>query len=424
MQVHMDYGRQGLDVQLDDSWDVTLIEASHPPELPDPQAALQQALLHPMDSPPLAELVKPGGRVGIIFSDITRPMPRRQVIQALLAELNRVVPDENITLFNALGTHRANTEAELQEMLGGDILSRLRIVQNDALDQTTQTCLGKTTRGLEIWLNRELLECDLKILTGYIEPHFFAGFSGGGKALMPGMAGLQTVIGNHGVENLSHPGATWGVTHGNPLWEEIHEIALRCGKLFLCNVTLNRQKKITGVFAGGLHAAHAAGCGFVRRTAMVPIQEPFDIVLTSNSGYPLDLNLYQSVKGISAAAQAVRPGGAILIVTECWDGIPEHGSYRRLASMVKSPQAMLDLIRQPGFQEHDQWQLQVQAQIQLKAQVFVHSALLTDDQISAVLYTPAPSLEETLYMLVERYGKRARLAVLPDGPLTVPYFAR
>ena len=409
------------------SWTtVGTLPSSKPATLPqasDPQRALQDALRSPIASPPLSSLVTdPSSRVGIIFPDITRPMPRQLVIEALLAEL-AALPDDHITLFNALGTHRSNTPAELEEMLGAEIVRRFRIVQNDAFDPATQASLGRTAAGNEIWINRELLECDLKILTGYIEPHFFAGFSGGGKALMPGMAGLQTVNANHGVSMLSHPNTTWGITRGNPLWEEIQEAAHRCGELFLCNVTLNRQKRITAVFAGGLDAAHAAGCEFSRRTAMLPVAAPFDIVLTSNSGYPLDLNLYQSVKGISAAAQAVRQGGAILIVTECWDGFPDHGSYRRLISQVDSPQAMLDLIRQPGFSEHDQWQLQVQAQIQLKAEVFVHSGLLSSQQILEALYTPAPSVEETLHMLVGRYGKNARIGVLPEGPQTVPYLA-
>ncbi len=179
-------------------------------------------------------------------------------------------------------------------------------MQNDAFEPGTQTCLGTTSSGNEVWLNRELAECDLKVLTGFIEPHMFAGFSGGGKALLPGMAGQASVLNNHRASLIADSRATWGVTQGNPIYAEIQEAAGMAGETFLVNVTLNKHKQITGVFAGELNAAHAAGCSFARESAMVAVAEPFDIVLTSNSGYPLDLNVYQAVKGMSAAAQVVR----------------------------------------------------------------------------------------------------------------------
>jgi lactate racemase len=159
-------------------------------------------------------------------------------------------------------------------MLGDELVAGYRIVQNDAFDRTTQVNLGMSSRGHEIWLNRELFECDVKILTGFIEPHFFAGFSGGGKAVMPGMAGQTTVLGNHDAGMISSPKATWGVTKGNPIWEEVQEVASRAGKLFLLNVSLNKNKHITGVFCGEMKAAHATGCEFVRKSAMVPVDHP------------------------------------------------------------------------------------------------------------------------------------------------------
>jgi nickel-dependent lactate racemase len=174
-------------------------------------------------------------------------------------------------------------------MLGADMVERFRIVQNNAFDAATQVSLGLTSHGHEIWVNRELMDCTVKILTGFIEPHLFAGFSGGGKALMPGMCGLTTVLGNHGWKHLAHPQATWGVTHGNPLWEEIQEIAIRAGASFLINVTLNRKSKLR-VSLLEICARRTQGCDFVRRTAMVEVGAAFDIVVTTNSGYPLDLN--------------------------------------------------------------------------------------------------------------------------------------
>jgi lactate racemase len=299
-------------------------------------------------------------------------------------------------------------------------------VQNDASDQTTQVHLGQTSRGLDIWLNREFAECNVKILTGFIEPHIFAGFSGGGKAIMPGMAGLRTVLGNHGADMIAHPLATWGITDGNPLWEEIMEVAGRAGPpddTFLVNVALNRNQEITAVFAGDLRAAHAAGCRFVKQTAMAPVLRPFDIVITTNSGYPLDLNLYQSMKGVSAAAKVVGQGGAIIIAADCWDGIPEHGFYGQLLSEASSPRELLERVRAPGFLVQDQWQAQIQAQIQLKADVHVRTDNLTDAQVRSVLLEPCARIEDTVGALLERFGPGARICVLPEGPQTIPYVA-
>jgi nickel-dependent lactate racemase len=420
VHIKLAYGRSGLEIDLPDSWDITLIEPQYIPGLPDPRGALRQALQQPFASPPLAERVHPGEKVGIIFSDITRPTPHHQILPAVLAELSHL-PAQDITLFNALGTHRPNTPAELVEMLGEELIQNYPIIQNNAFDPATQVSLGMSSFGHEIWLNRQVMECDLKVLTGFIEPHFFAGFSGNGKALMPGMAGQRTVLGNHDAGMIGSPHATWGITRGNPIWEEVNEVGRKAGQTFLVNVTLNKHKQITGVFAGDLTLAHAAGCEFVRRTAMVGVDRPFDIVLTTNSGYPLDLNLYQSVKGMSAAAQVVRPGGAIVIAADCWDGIPEHGLYGQMLKDAGSPLVLLERIQAPGFLMQDQWQAQIQAQIQLKAEVYVHSSNLSDEQIRRALLQPAPDLVNTLHSLVETYGPHARLCVLPEGPQTIPY---
>jgi nickel-dependent lactate racemase len=281
--------------------------------------------------------------------------------------------------------------------------------------------LGATSRGNEVWLNREFAACDKKILTGFIEPHFFAGFSGAGKMVMPGMAGQQTVLRNHGAEILKNPRATWGVTWGNPLWEEVREVAGKVNPTFILHVSLNRDKAITGVFAGDLDAAHAAGCAFVKETAMVPVPKPFDLVITTNSGYPLDLNLYQTVKGMSAAAQVVREGGAIIAAADCWDGIPDHGLYGQLLRQARNPQEILETIFAPGFLEQDQWQAQIQAQIQLKADVYVHTHNLTDEQIETALLKPSHSIETTVTELLKQYGPEATICVLPEGPQTIPY---
>jgi len=262
----------------------------------------------------------------------------------------------------------------------------------------------------------------VRILTGFIEPHLFAGFSGGPKAVLPGLSGAESVLTNHSRDMIAHPQATWGITEGNPIWEEMREMALRTDPTFLLNVALNAQGWITGVFAGDMLAAHAAGCAFVRESAMVAVDEPYDIVVTTNSGYPLDQNLYQSVKGMSAAAQIVRQGGSIIIAAACEDGVPDHGRYAALLAEAGSPQGILDMLARPGFAEQDQWQIQIQAKIQLRAGVYVYSDGLTDEQIERALFTPCRDIEATVSELQRKYGPDARICAMPDGPQTIGYF--
>jgi nickel-dependent lactate racemase len=419
MKTHLAYGKCGLDLSLDDRWDVRVIEPRFVPALADPQRALRDALKAPFGCPPLEEFIDARDTVGVIISDLTRATPSEQLLKALLSELPHV-PRQNIRIFVALGTHRPNTPAELERMLGAYAGAGFEVIQNDAFTPNTQVSLGFTSRGNEIWINRELARCSVKLLTGFIEPHCFAGFSGAGKAIMPGMAGLETVMRNHSAQNIADPRATWGVTWGNPVWEEVREAALRAGRSFLFNVTMNRNQKITGVFAGDLDRAHEHGVEFARQTAMAVVKEPFDIVVATNSGHPLDLNLYQTVKGMSAAAQIVRQGGAILMASECWDGIPEHGMYGELLRQSGHPRALLEMISAPDCPQPDQWQAQIQAQIQLKADVYLHSGHLTEEQIRGAMLNPAPSLEGTLAELMERYGQSARICVLPEGPQTIP----
>jgi len=420
MRIKLAYGKTGLPLELDDSLDIAVVEPSYVSALGDPEGAVRAALRRPIGSPPLHDLVRPGMRVGVVFSDITRPAPNPLLLPAVLEILDDIRGVE-VTLFNALGTHRPNTETELRTMLGDAVFEGRRIVQNDTFDPATQVRVGVTSKGHETWLNAELMRCDLKILTGFIEPHLFAGFSGGGKAIMPGMAGQRTVLGNHDAGMVGHPQAIWGVTHGNPIWEEVREVAGQAGRLFLLNVTLNRDKAVTGVFAGDLDQAHAAGCAFVKRSAMVAVPRPFDIVVTTNSGYPLDINLYQSVKGMRAADQIVRPGGAIIIATSCWDGIPEHGLYGKILRESRCPRELLDKIRAPGFLEQDQWQAHIQALIQTKAEIYVRSDGLTDDQVRAALLLPCRRIEDTIAELLERHGRGASICVMPEGPQTIPF---
>lgn len=399
---------------------VDVIRPRHAPGLPDETAAITAALRDPIDSAPLAKRVKAGDRVVVAHSDITRATPNARLLPVLLAELEAVgVRREDITLLNALGTHRPQTPSELRAMLGDFIVDHYSCRQHDAFDDAGLVSLGETSFGHPVRLSRLLMEADFKILTGFIEPHFFAGFSGGPKGVLPALAGAESVLTNHGYAMIADPRSTWGICEGNPIWEEMREMALKVEPVFLLNVALNAQKQITGVFAGGVVEAHRKGREFVRQSAMVRVDAPYDVVVTTNSGYPLDQNLYQTVKGMSAASQVVRPGGAILMVAACADGLPDHGLYAQLLAEAGSPDAILKMLQRPGFSAQDQWQVQVQANIQKKADVYVFSEGLSDEQIRRALFIPCRDLPATLQALTKKHGPR--VCVMPDGPLTIAY---
>jgi len=424
MNCRLAYGKTGLEIAIPDAAAVTVVEPAHAPAVPDQEAAVAASLRRPIGSAPLANRVRPTDTVAVVFSDLTRPTPNAIIVPAVLAELAAAgVPRERITLFNSTGTHRTNTREELVRMLGEDVVAGCRIVQNDARANGQHASVGTTTSGNELFIHKEFLACSFKILTGFIEPHFFAGFSGGGKAIMPGMARLDTVMRNHDARAMDDPRSTWAVLDGNPMRAEVEEAVALVRPDFLVNVALDRDKRITGVFSGDVAAAYRAGTEFVRGTAMVEVPSPFDIVVTSNSGYPLDLNLYQAVKGMSAAARVVRPGGSIIVAAECWDGVPDHGSFGKLLRESKDADELLARIRSPGFSMDDQWQAHILALIVKKADVYVHADGLTREQIEMAKLKPCPSIDERVELLLSAYGPGARVCVLPEGPQTVPYCA-
>ena len=418
--VNLAYGRNGLPVNLPAHCQV--VQAPFVQGVTDEPAAIRAALRQPINSPPLASKVRAGNKVVIVHTDITRATPNDRLLPVLLAELEAAgIARGDITLLNALGTHRPQTAAELREMLGAEVVANYRCLQHDANDTGNLVSLGVTSRGHPVRINRQFLESDVRILTGFIEPHFFAGFSGGPKGVLPSIAGAESVHSNHGYAMISDPNATWGVTAGNPVWEEMREVALRANPTFLINVTLNSARQITGIFAGDMLAAHAAGCKFVKEHAMVPVAEPFDIVITTNSGYPLDQNLYQCVKGLSAASRIVRAGGTIILAAACVDGLPEGSRFAELLEEAGSPQAALAMLEQPGFSQPDQWQVQIQAKIQLHADVYVHSDGLTDAQIQRALLRPCQDIAKTITGIESKLGRPATICVLPEGPQTIAY---
>lgn len=418
--VHLAYGSGRLAVDFPAA-STDVIEPSHAAALPDERGAVMQALWQPIVARALRECVNRDSQVCVLFTDITRATPNERLIPWVLEHLDGVVPRENITLLNQLGTHRPNTTAELERMLTPDVVRKYRVLNHEPENPNALVQIGTLRDGTPAMLNRTAVQADLRVLTGFIEPHFFAGFSGGPKGLIPGVAGLRTVMSNHGARNLGDPNATFGVTRGNPLWEELCEVACRVDPNFLVNVALNDQRQITGVFAGDLVEAHQTGCEFVRQTAMRPCPAPYDLVVTSNSGYPLDLNLYQGVKGMSAAARIVRPGGTILLAAECREGVPPGSSYDRLLRSGSSPEALLHRIMQPGFSEPEQWQANIQLVIQSRARVLLHSSL-PEEAVRAAHLEPCRDIGQFVAEFT-RFNPGARIAVLPLGPLTIPYLS-
>jgi lactate racemase len=419
MRVRLDYGVSGLEVELPPER-VVVIQPAFRPAVADPRAALAAALRSPLGRGPLRDLVRPRQSIAISVCDVTRAQPRQLMLEALFAELPDLRPDD-VTILIATGTHRANTPAEIAQMLGADIARRYRVVNHDSRDPSTLVHVGTTTSGVPVQLNRAWMEADIRITTGFVEPHFFAGFSGGPKMVAPGLAGLDTVLVLHDAARIAHPNATWGITEGNPIHDDVREIARMVGVDFAIDVTLNPEQRITEVFAGDLLTEHRAACEAAKRDAMRAVARPFDVVLTTNSGFPLDQNLYQAVKGMSAAAKVVKDGGTIVCAAECRDGLPSHGSYGAVLASQPTPAKLLEMITAPGYCVPDQWQVQIQAQLQLKASVKVKTSGLTPDAVRAAHFEPVEDVAAAVSSAMRDAGTDATLCVLPHGPQTIPY---
>ena len=420
MKLRLDYGTTGLLADFPDG--ATVIEPQYVPPVPDAKKTLTDAIRSPIGKPPLGELVKPGQKIGVSVCDITRAQPRQVMIEALLSEM-RGVQLQDVTIFIATGTHRRNSDEEIERMVGREFARGCRIICHNARDGASLVHVGNTSTGVRVVLNREWVQSDFKITTGFVEPHFFAGFSGGPKMVAPGLAGLETVMVLHDAARIGHPKATWGITQGNPVHDDVREIARMTGVDFALDVTLNRDQQITAAFAGDLLQEHAAACETARKNAMRAVAEPFDVVVTTNSGYPLDQNLYQAVKGMSAAAKIVKQGGTIICAAECRDGIPNHGAYGEILASRSSPPELLDMITTYGYSRPDQWQVQIQALVQLKATVLVKAECLSDDQIRAAHFQPITDVSAAVGNALSDAGDRATLCVLPNGPQTIPYLA-
>jgi lactate racemase len=421
MRTHLQYGTTGLDVDLP-SDNVTVITPRFVAGLPDERAAFQKAVRRPLRSAPLRDVVRATDRVAIVIPDITRPLPTDRLLPWVLEEIDHV-PLERVVIVNGTGSHRVNTPGELLGMVGADVYRRVRVVNHDAHDPAGLAPVGAGEDGGTVSVCRAYVEADRRIVLGLVEPHFMAGFSGGYKGVFPALADIGSIMRYHDAQMIGDPNSTWGVLDGNPTQRRIRHDGALLPVDFCINVTVNRSRAITGMFCGGVLAAHAAGCSFSRETVMVACDRPFPVVVTTNSGYPLDQNLYQAVKGMSAAAQIVSDAGFIVAASRCNDGFPSHGNFRSLLLDHGSPRALLDTITAPGHLVFDQWEAQLLALIQLKARVGLHSEIPASE-VRAAHLEPVGDIAQAVADELRRIGQDAPVAVLPDGPMTIPYIVR
>jgi nickel-dependent lactate racemase len=417
-RLRLEYGTDGLDL-VTDAPDVTVIRPRFVPGLPDEAAAFRDAVRRPIAARPLRDLVGPRDQVAVVVPDITRPMPSDRLLPWLFAELPHV-PARHITIINGTGSHRANTPAELERMVGREVTSAYRIVNHAAQDPSALAAAGTSRDGRPILLNRAYVEADRRIVVGFIEPHFMAGFSGGYKGIFPALADIESITHYHRAAVIADPKSTWGVLEGNPTQTQIRDNGALLPLDFCVNVTLNRDRAIAGFYCGDTLEAHARGCAAAKETAMVACDRAFPIVVTTNGGYPLDQNLYQTVKGMSAGAQVVENGGYILTAARCNDGFPAHGNFRRLLVEHETPQAILETVLAPGFSMLDQWEAQMLAMILIRARAGLYSEIPADELRRAHV-EPVADLGARLAEERARVGCDAPVAVLPEGPMTIPY---
>ena len=417
--VEIAYGKSRLNLNVPLDFDV--IEPKFLEEVDDPKLAIENGLKDPINSKPLRDIINSDSKIAISVCDITRAQPREIVLKTIIEHIEDIVPKANIKILIATGTHRVNTKKELISMLGEEIVNDLTIINHTCDDKSSLIKMNTSLKDVDVLLNKHWVEADIRITTGFVEPHFFAGFSGGSKLVAPGLAGLQTIMKLHNFERLNNPNSIWGEIDNNPIQQDVRKIAKETGVDFTLDVTLNRDQEITNVFSGNLIDSHNIACDFARKTAMVEVDEPYDIVITSNSGYPLDQNLYQTVKGLSAASQITKEGGEILCLSECSDGIPSHGKFYSLLSEFNKPDQVENVLSDPNFHCQDQWQVQILSQIAKKANINLYTEGLSEDEIKNAFMI---SIQNPQSYLNEKISSSQNLkgCVLPEGPITIPFF--
>ncbi|MCE5329022.1 nickel-dependent lactate racemase [bacterium] len=423
MKVKLNYGSEGLEVEINEANLLEVIESKGASPIVDPKNALIKSFNNPIGSSSLKEKIKGKQKICIVISDSTRAVPTKLILEALLGELESYgIKKGQITILIATGLHRPNLNEELEKLVGKQIKENYNIINHYARDRETCEYIGKTKRGTPIIIDKTYLACDFKILTGLIEPHFMAGFSGGRKAICPGISYMDMFKHFHGPEILESPYASTANLENNPFHLESTEIAKKAGVDFIVNVTIDKNKEITGIFSGDLEEAFYKGASFCSQSSCSKIKAEADIVVTSGGGLPIDVNLYQTVKGMVNAIPAVKKGGMIIIASEC---VEEIGSeeFVKLTTEVDDLEAFINKIKEPDYFEIDQWELEELVKARRKAEIYLYSPCILASQykIPEPTLKVANSIEEAVNIGLNKYGKDATINVIPEGPYTVPF---
>lgn len=417
--VDLPYGEGWIKASIPDGLLASIVKPRKMRAVENPREEIRHSLTEPINSPPLQELAEDSRRPCIIVSDSTRPTPSMLIVDATLEALNGAgIEDDKISIVVATGLHRPPTGEELVERLGEELLGRLQVLSHDAYDAKHLAYRGETSLGTPLWVNDVVNDSDLVIGDGYIEPHFFAGYTGGGKNILPGVSGFETIKANHGAAMIDHPKARAGVLEGNPIYEDVVEGARLGGLDFSVNVTLDSRKRVSRVFAGEFKEAHEEGCRFLEGFVRVEAVEA-DIVVTTNGGYPLDRDLYQAVKGMTVGEAAVREGGVVIVASECRDGVG-HPKFRELVERGETPEEILEMIRTPGFFQVDQWEAQVLARVLIRCDVICVTGGVEPRTLESMHLTHARTVDEALNLAMEKVGRDPEIAVIPGGPSTIP----
>jgi len=415
MRIALAYGAGEIELEIPSGHHVDVLEKQDVAPIADPAGHLRRLLDAPIGTKPLREIARGRRDAVIVVSDLTRPVPNATILPPILDALRDAgLPADRVTILVATGLHRPNTPDELDAMLGRELARSLRIEQHDARDADAHADLGRTRAGIPIRIDRRLLDADLRITTGMIEPHLMAGFSGGRKAVAPGLAGVETVRVAHGPRMLEARVGP-GIVDGNPLHADLLEIQRRVGIDFIVNVALDRERAIAGIFCGGAETAHAEGMAFVAREARVAIEAPADLVIVSGGGAPLDATFYQSIKGISTASSIVARGGSILLCTALREGVGS-ASFEKLLRESANPRAFEARLADSEFFAIDQWMVQHLCQAHRRARLLLYTDAFPPATVAEWMVEPVPSPEAGIAAALRGRTGAARIAVVPQGP--------
>jgi len=415
MRVELAFGKTGLTAHLPQGFRYRILEARSATPLADPLAAIETALENPIGRPPLRELARGKRSAAIAVCDITRPAPNRLVLPAVLARLEQAgIARESVRILIATGLHRPADAAEMRLIVGETVAEGWRVENHDARDLAAHRYLGRTASGTPAWIDDRFLAADLHITLGFIEPHLMLGYSGGRKLIVPGLAARETIQVLHSPRFMRDPRAIEGSIEDNPLHRELLEIAALARHDFIVDVALARDRSIAGVFAGDPVAAHRQGVEFVSRVMLELLDEPVDAVLTTGAGYPLDLTFYQAIKGVTAAAHILKPGGRILLVAACEEGAggPE---FRELMKAFPDWRRFMDhILRAPVV--IDQWQLEKLALVAERAELLFYVPGLPEQCGASLWGRRLATIETAVQALLGDLPPGAAVAVIPEGP--------